>query len=276
MSKSWVLFFSLAFALEGVGALPAPAAFFSFSETGRTISDSVTGNTIALQGSVALVSGGVSGNCLSIAQKDDGYCSFGTAFGFQGDFSFSLWLRTVPRYSPTESIILDRHSTDGSWNGYFLFVNTAWGYGSPNKVSFYYTNGVVVSKTSVNDGTWHQIGIVYRKNIGVELYIDGKLETKGPPPPIPMDIRANLNFILGAMTWDKPHGNFGGDLDELMIFDQALSQADMAYLMANPRYLDSKGSDLTMSDSGQMKILMKDGRVIIVPTAEILRIEFGS
>ncbi|MCX7027037.1 MAG: LamG domain-containing protein [Spirochaetes bacterium] len=220
--------------------------------------------------------GGVSGNYLAIAQKDDGYCSLGTAYGFTGDFSFSLWLRTAPRYSPTESIILDRHSTDGSWNGYFLFVNTAWGYGSPNKVTFYYTNGTVISKTSINDGKWHQVGIVYHKNAGVELYVDGNLETKGPPPPIPMDTRANVNFVLGSMTWDKPHGNLGGDLDELLLFDQALGPADMAYLAANPQNPGSQEGGPAIPSGGQMKILMKDGRVISVPTADILRIEFGN
>jgi len=277
MRKTWFPFLLFAMALQAINVFPAPVGYFSFDETEGAIFDSVTGTKINLQGSVKVIPGGVLGNCLSIARKDDGYVSLGTAYGFTGNFSISLWVKTAPRYAVTESIILDRHSTDGSWNGYFLFLNTAWGMGSPNKAAFYYTNGVVVSKSDINDGNWHQVGVVYHKGAGAELYFDGTLEASGPPPPAPMDIRANVGFTLGAMIWDKPHGNFEGDLDELMLFNQSLNPTDMAAIAANPKYRNKP--DAVPSDAPigpQLRIQLKNGLIMSIPTSEILQIDFGN
>jgi len=47
-----------------------------------------------------------------------------------------------------------RYHEAGSYNGYWFMVNSEWGYGAANKLTFYYSNATAVSKTTVNDGRW--------------------------------------------------------------------------------------------------------------------------
>jgi len=218
MRKVIVALMFCALALAAAGAMPAPIAYYSFNPAGAGIVDAVSGDSSVVPPSAALRPDGVSGSCLELRHQDDSVVSLGRKFGFTGDFSLSFWLRTAPGYSEEGAIVLSRHQA-GSYNGYFVQLNTAWGYGAPNKLTFYYSNASVISKSNVNDGNWHHIGIAYRKDSGAELYMDGRLEAKGPSNPI---LVPNVDFVLGSVTWDKPRGTFAGRVDELALFDQAL------------------------------------------------------
>lgn len=279
MRRVLVVLLLCAFGFGIAAALPVPVAYYSFSPVGNGIVEAISGDASVVPPSASLRVDGVSGNCLELRQQDDSFISLGRKFGFTGDFSLSFWLRTAPGYNEGGAIVLSRHMA-GSYNGYFILLNAAWGYGAPDKLTFYYSNASIVSKTSFNDGRWHHIGISYRKDSGAELYMDGRLESKGPPNPI---IVPNVDFVLGSVTWDKPRGTFAGSIDELALFDQVLGFQDFAALSADPALIArqfAKGggpTGTTASTSGavnSIKIILRDGRVVTIPLSDIERIEF--
>jgi hypothetical protein len=267
-----VLSVSLFIAFGSLFALPTPLAHFSFNGGAGEIKEVMSGAVFKLPASVKSLPGGVSGEYLSLKRQEDSYVPLGKEYGFTGDFSLSFWMRTPEGYRDSGSIILSRHLA-GSYNGYFVMVNSEWGMGQTDKLMFYHSNATIVSKTSVNDGRWHHVGIVYRKTLGAELYIDGKFEGKSGPAEMWVP---DVNFTLGALTFGRPSGSFGGDIDELSIFGQAISAQDMAGIAASPGWFSR---DLTVlpnpATGSKLKITLRNGQVLTLPTSEILKMEFG-
>ncbi len=268
-----------------VAALPAPLGYYSFTISGNAFSNAVTGELIQLPPAVSSRPDGVAGNCLELKPQNESYVSLGRKYGFSGDFSLSFWIRTAPGYNKGESVVLGRHQAYSS-NGYYILLNAGWGaYGAPDKVTFYYTNATVISKSSVNDGRWHHVGVIYRAASGAELYMDGILEARGPVNPM---VVPNVDFLLGSISYDRPYGSYGGMIDELALWDQALSAQDMAALASDPALIARQlskgatpgdffgGSTTTQAaQAGTLKIILRDGRSLSIPLADIERMEFG-
>ena len=99
------------------------------------------------------------------------------------------------------------------------------------------------SLMALNDGKWHQVSFVYKSGT-IFLYIDGVLDKSehDVEPPTP-----NFNrFSLGALYIDK--GNitnpFLGEIDEVYVWDQELTQDQVRYLMNQEiERFDNSGTD---------------------------------
>ncbi len=287
-----------------IGAIPAPVSHFGFDVYDGKIRDSISGQSLAVPSAVSVKSDGISGSYVALKRQSDSVLSLGKNFGFTGDFSISFWVRTSPGYRDSGSIALGRHLA-GSYNGYFFMINGEWGYGATDKITFYYSNASAISKASINDGRWHHVAAVYRKTQGATLYIDGALDAKGPVNPI---IVPDAPFVVGGITWDKPNGTFAGDIDELAIFDKALEASEIGTLALTPGIFKasskgfygnenpptatgtlpggqpggvpggssgSSGSGGELSGGAVMRIILKSGQVISLPSSDITRIEFG-
>ncbi|GAA4956221.1 hypothetical protein GCM10023314_32470 [Algibacter agarivorans] len=92
------------------------------------------------------------------------------------------------------------------------------------------SNPRFTSTMALNDGKWHQISFVYKSGT-VFLYIDGVLDKseQDVEPPTP-----NFNrFSLGALYIDKNtiSNPFLGEIDEVYVWDQGLTQNQVRYLM---------------------------------------------
>lgn len=276
--KKYILLFTVVLAAIGTaGALPNPVALFTFDRAATPATNAATGETFLLPATVQVRSGGASGTCLAFSRNDTSYVSLGRRFGFTGNYTISFWMRTAPGYRETGSMLLSRHAA-GSYNGLWFMLNTEWGYGQQDKLTFYYSNATVISRTSVNDGRWHHVGLVHRAS-GVELYIDGRLEAKGGPAS---ETIPDVDFVLGAITWERPHGNFAGDLDEVALFDAALREDEVVALVAAPAYFSAwlpTGSPLlppgpAVADDAVMKITLRNGQEIAIAVADIANIIF--
>ncbi|WP_418602616.1 LamG-like jellyroll fold domain-containing protein [Hwangdonia sp.] len=82
----------------------------------------------------------------------------------------------------------------------------------------------------LNDGKWHQVTFVYKSG-SIFLYVDGVLDKseQDVEPPTP-----NFNrFSVGAVYIDKNNiiNPFLGEIDEVYIWDQGLTQDQVRYLM---------------------------------------------
>ncbi|MDO5969517.1 LamG-like jellyroll fold domain-containing protein [Flavivirga aquimarina] len=86
------------------------------------------------------------------------------------------------------------------------------------------------STMTLNDGNWHQITFVYKSGT-IFLYIDGVLDKSEHDVEAPTP---NFNrFSLGALYIDKNNisNPFLGEIDEVYVWDQELTQDQVRYLM---------------------------------------------
>jgi hypothetical protein len=78
------------------------------------------------------------------------------------------------------------------------------------------------------DGNWHQLIATYERSLGskrAKVYIDGKLEATDDGYDAAIS-SGDEGIIIGDGTFNK----FQGDIDAVMIFNRALSEAEIGWL----------------------------------------------
>ena len=152
---------------------------------------------------------------------DDGSIDFTGTANFTISFSFFF-------NGSSTSGLLDNCLNYGGW-GVWLWstVTGTW------NLQFNYKNNSVGSAaaTAFTIGTWHHVAAV-RNNGTLSLYIDGVFRlsaTEGTTAPA-----YPINMIAGAMAYSSftpPRYNpFGGKIDEIRIYNRALSAGEIALL----------------------------------------------
>lgn len=159
---------------------------------------------------------------------------------FTGTNNFTISFSFFFNGSSTSGLI-DNCLNYGGW-GIWLWSTVA---GTWN-LQFNYKNNSVGSAAATNFtiGTWHHVAAV-RNNGTISLYIDGVFRlsaTEGTTAPT-----YPINMIAGAMAYGSfspPRYNpFGGKIDEIRVFNRALSAAEIAGLA--PFSLPLKLGDFT-------------------------------
>ncbi|HEV7780227.1 MAG TPA: LamG-like jellyroll fold domain-containing protein [Chitinophagaceae bacterium] len=167
---------------------------------------------------------------------DNGNCDFTGTNNFTISFSFFF-------NGNATSGLLDNCLNYGGW-GVWLWSTVA---GTWN-LQFNYKNNSVGSAAATNFtiGTWHHVAAV-RNNGTISLYIDGAFRlstTEGTTAPT-----YPINMQAGAMCYGgytPPRYNpFGGKIDEIRIYNRALSAAEIATL--TPFSLPLKMGEFTVS-----------------------------
>jgi len=200
-------------------------ARWSFDEPeGATAFASVgTINGTLLGNATFVPSGGVSAGAV---HSDPGSgVSMGDNFMFDGTGSFSLqaWIKVDEPGTEEPMVVIWKHQP-GSYNGYFLNVNWMANYQQTNKANFYSSGNTIASDTIVNDGQWHQLVAVYAASVNTSIYVDGLLQSAHASAG---GIGANLApFGVG--------GGFRGLIDEVRVYDNALSADEVQALYRNP------------------------------------------
>ncbi|MEO7298263.1 MAG: LamG domain-containing protein [Verrucomicrobiota bacterium] len=221
-------------------------AKWSFNEeSGSTAFDSVGSfyGTLSPTGA-QFVPGGISGGAVSLNRPANGFVTMGNVLGLtNGDFSLVAWLKMNAGDQTPDSIVLGKHAAF-TRNGYFLHVNQSTGLAmqSTNKV-FFYEGGTGVgqiqraetplSTTSVNDGNWHQVVAVYHAGGTKSIYVDGSpAEDTKPSQPF---IGNAVAFLIGGVNENGvPRSRITALIDEVQVYNHALSEADIGFLYQNP------------------------------------------
>jgi Concanavalin A-like lectin/glucanases superfamily/Bacterial Ig domain/Chitobiase/beta-hexosaminidase C-terminal domain/Bacterial Ig-like domain (group 2) len=149
-------------------------------------------------------------------------------YDLMGDLSLSLWVETKSSGAP--QALISRYSSGGSGSGYLLRTNASGTVelllGIENLAGG--NNTLVTDVTKINDGNWHHVALVIRLGTSVSFYIDGALsssqaiDTAAAPAP--------SLFQFGLNPW-TPYGTyFNGTMDEVRIYNRALSANDVASL----------------------------------------------
>ena len=182
------------------------------------------------------VSGGISGNALSLDRAANGFVNMGNVLGLTtGDFSIVSWVKTSPGDTTEGSLVVGKHAA-GFVNGYFLGLNNSGNYGQAGKVYFYdsaFPGQEVTSTTSVNDGTWHQIVSVYHAGGNALIYVDGTpVEVSKLSQPI---VANTVAFLIGGANFNGvPTSLLTGLIDDVQVYNHALSDGDIDFLFQHP------------------------------------------
>ena len=107
-------------------------------------------------------------------------------------------------------------------------------YNSSTSAILYSTiNNVGNSGASVvNINTWYHVSVVYIPGVSYSLYINGSLggTYAGTPNPVPTSLPYNGKITLGDGSPTQVLGPFGGYIDELRVYNRALSVAEIGLL----------------------------------------------
>ena len=207
-------------------------AHWKFDEDTGQVAEASTGPwNGTLTGDAAFVEGGVSGNAVHMTLAGNGYVDFGDILGaMDTDFSLSVWVKTPPGDTTSETIVVGKHVGKSS-NGYFIGLNEFLGDYEPGTVWFHQSGGFVGERESislVNDGNRHHIAISYDNGGFVKLYIDGVVEDNQSADSIR---NSNGKFRVGGFIIDgQDRGTFTGYVDELRFYDNALSAQEVQAL----------------------------------------------
>lgn len=190
---------------------------------GKTVTDS---SNNGLDGKVA------QGNPKWVKGKFGGALEFGGADMVTVDddaaldlksFTLAAWVN-IPKISGPWQIIASKENRNPTGRNYGTFAHTTTGV-----VHYSFTTGGWKSfdaKTVITDGKWHHIVATYAKP-DFKLYVDGKVDAQTAPNTDP-DNHDNFLFIGGCNI-----GNYwmSGTIDEVVLYDRALSDAEINELM---------------------------------------------
>ena len=107
--------------------------------------------------------------------------------------------------------------------------------------------GYIYGTTLLTDGSWHHIAVVLDSDgtpdiSEVLLYVDGSPETIAAVNVEPINTASDLNVTIGVYLVGSRF--FQGQIDEVRIYDRALTSEELAVLAAQPGGPCS-GADLT-------------------------------
>lgn len=190
------------------------------------------------------VPGGRVGNALNLDLAANGLVNMGNNLMLgSSNFTISAWIKTPPGDSALSPVILSKHLS-GSGNGYILSYNHNVAANAPNHAYFYAGTrtvpaggftivDVAVSTTSVNDGNWHHVVGVYRPSGNTTIYVDGA-PAEGSIAGSPIGVNTAPFLIGGTTTGSTPTANFTGLVDDVQIYNRALTDAEIDILFINP------------------------------------------
>lgn len=151
-------------------------------------------------------------------------------FEFDGDFSIACWVFNdkTPPSDHSSFVTKGYHRPSGAGGNskpwylmYFLTTGTVDMYLRDTKD----TNSRAVGKTPVNDGKWHHL-VGMKVKDKVKIYVDGKED--GVANAVDAKYGDNDQPLVFMVHFDRW---FKGMIDEVAIFNRALSEQEIATLM---------------------------------------------
>ena len=165
----------------------------------------------------------------------DDNVTFRNSFNLTSNFSIELWVKSETQNSNLQTIFSKREAYSLT-NGYDIRLTNGF-------ISFNWNNGQsLVSPHPLNLNQWHHVAVTFNGST-YKLYIDGieMNSTAGIAP-----ISNNRDCLAGAMDQNtnppfKPVNYFDGGMDELRIWNVALTEEQIRHMM-NQEVEDNAGT----------------------------------
>ncbi len=134
-----------------------------------------------------------------------------------GALTIAAWIQHPPRAEYTA--IVDKR--DAGSDGYDLYLsNTGRGFIRVNA-------STLAGTVLVTDGTWHHLAATWDGS-SLALYVDGMLDASLGIPPTTVDTSSSLLF--GRHFQDNAQWEFAGLMDEVRLYDRALTVQEISAL----------------------------------------------
>ena len=176
-------------------------------------------------------------------------------FGTSTDFTISIWFETS---SANEQMIVNKR-TSGTYDaGYEVYMNGGKIYAKIADGS----SSVSESTTQTfNDGiNWHHLVVVYDRDDVMTIYVDGLNKASKSISGI-LDVNTGQAFTIGARNEAGQYAYFNGKIDDVMIFDRALSPGEIEKLFE--RGSNGKAYDLAAGPDGIFGTLYDGLRLMV-------------
>lgn len=163
--------------------------------------------------------------------------------------TISFWSRISTDFINHTSIINYGGDPNIGQQDFNIFISTLGGNGSPYIGVALNNPGAYVGSyfTGLKDGKWHHYAFAYDNTLGttldkIKIYIDGILvsnnvtyNTPNIPTPVTINTYQNLSMVMGQYTiYDGAnpgsYRSFTGDLDDLGVWNRALTQLEISNL----------------------------------------------
>ena len=232
---------SLAVAIAGATAQPALASHsdlggeWHLDSFGATTPDSSGHNlTGATVGSPQVVSPARFGNGLKFPTESD-YINAGNHAELQpANVSVVAWVRSASVPATVKGVVSQGATGTCSHSSYSLYTG---GSTDTSGLRFYIWNGTSAPRSApapntMWDGQWH-LAVGTYDGSAVRLYVDGQLIGSTPASGnIVYSLAGNNDLILGGAVDPSciEQINWSGDLDEVRVYNRALSPEEITYL----------------------------------------------
>ena len=150
------------------------------------------------------------------------YLDGGDVLNLNSNFTVSAWIK--PAVSANMSIFSKRNTP--YTQGYDLTINAS------GKLVMSWMNGSlrsITSNTTIPNNIWHNVAVIYNGTTA-RLYIDGVLDNTATLLP---PIASTHSFLVAAANGSgiTPVNYFRGTIDEIRVWDVALTESQMRYVM---------------------------------------------
>ena len=210
-------------ALPSLGQAGDPnlVAYWAFDEGAGTIAYDSAGDNDGTINDANWAEGKIGGALSFDGSGDYVDCGTGPAITGTGPFSVSAWFKTG--IVDNRTIVVQRSAT--STAGFYGLHTRADG-----RAQLQIYNGgygcVVQSDVTVCDGLWHHVVAVRTNSTDGEIYVDGSLSGTDSGPAKSL---SNFPVWIGGRDF-TPAYTWTGEIDEVMIFDRALSAEEVEHL----------------------------------------------
>ncbi len=210
---------------------------WALDETSGTVASDSSGNGItgAWQGTVGtpawVPAGGIDGGAFSFtgANRDSFITSSFSAIA--GDpstpFTLSAWVKTTS--TENDGLV---YLGDGATGDRYYVLRMQANLARANARNTSEIQGA--GTTAINDGAWHHVVAVYGGTTDRKIYVDGVLEGTSTTN---VNAFALSRFGIGALTRNTPYNPadlYTGLMDEVQLYDTALTAGEISFLAANP------------------------------------------
>lgn len=139
------------------------------------------------------------------------------------EFTMSAWIKKD--LTTLNASILSKRNAANS-EGYDLRINAL------GRLEFTLNGGAatLTSSVAIPSNEWHQVAVIYNAG-NANLYIDGVADTSASALPAP--VATSQRFLIAAADGFDPNTTdyFAGSIDEVRVWDSALSAAQLRYIM---------------------------------------------
>ncbi|VXC62724.1 MULTISPECIES: LamG-like jellyroll fold domain-containing protein [Chryseobacterium] len=135
------------------------------------------------------------------------------------------WIK-LPTTTAGENLIVDWGSDNVNGGRFTVRINNVSG---SYKLRIENKGGGINGNITLNDGNWHHIAVTYDNALlgnRYKLYVDGNLDVQGDISTLTNTV-ALTNMIIGRRLVASYGGFFNGSIDEVRIWDKALTPAEI-------------------------------------------------